>query len=114
MESPQQTTLLTKEELAMLEELDKKPILFPQAGKVLATQGVIQAIPEAKEAYFALQRHLRGDWGDVSPEDAEANNQSVKTKDRIISSYTSTNGTKFWIVTDAGHEITTILLPDEY
>lgn len=50
----------------------------------------------------------------MSPEDAEANNESVKTKDQIISSYTATNGTKFWIITDAGHETTTILLPHEY
>lgn len=33
---------------------------------------------------------------------------------RILSSYTSTNGIKFWVITEADRNVTTILLPEEY
>lgn len=115
MESPQQQTAtqITEEEAKRLKEIMSKPTVIPD-GIVGATIGVRIKVHDWRDPYFALHRHFRGDWGEVCPEDAKANDESLKSKDRIISSYTDRNGTKFWIITDAGHKTTTILLPDEY
>jgi hypothetical protein len=116
METPQKPAIqsLTEEEHKRLEEIKSKPVLLPPPYNVFSTRGAMLAIVDGKDAYFALNRHFRGDWGDVSPDDAAANSISIATKDRIISAYTASNGVKFWIITDDGHETTTILLPDEY
>jgi hypothetical protein len=115
MESPQQEEVkpLTEEESKRLQEIMSKTPVIPD-GAVYVTAGARHALPEANDVLFALHRHFRGDWGEVPPEDAKANDESVKSKDQIISAYTASNGVKFWIITDAGHETTTILLPDEY
>jgi hypothetical protein len=67
-----------------------------------------------------LQRHLRGDWGVVCPEDAEANNRSLQDGSRLLSAYLLKDGkTKVWLITEAedddGHRAaTTGILPSEY
>jgi hypothetical protein len=33
---------------------------------------------------------------------------------RLFSVYTSTSGTRFWIITEADRSVTTVLLPDDY
>lgn len=68
-----------------------------------------------------LKRHLHGDWGLVSPEDAERNEEALETGGRILSSYEALPGVKIWIITDAvtneetkERHLTTFLLPSEY
>lgn len=61
-----------------------------------------------------LSRHKRGDWGDVSVEDAAANERSVESGGMILSVYYARDGTKLWIMTEADKSATAILLPDEY
>jgi len=86
---------------------------FP-LGQVVATQGVLAAIPQA-EMMQALDRHIHGDWGEVDPEDAKANEISlVKGYRPLISTYTSSAGVKFWILTESDRSATTLLLPEEY
>ena len=46
-------------------------------------------------------------------EDIKANEDAMKFKDRLLSSW-KWAGIKFWIITDIGHEVTTVLLPEEY
>jgi hypothetical protein len=62
----------------------------------------------------SLCSHLTGDWGDLDDEDWATNDRALKDGSRILSQYTLSTGTKFWIITDAGHDITTFLLPEEY
>lgn len=62
----------------------------------------------------ALKRHENGDWGDVSPEDAQTNDLALETGDRIVSAYTDRAGTKFWIITEWDRSVTTVLLPSDY
>ncbi len=62
----------------------------------------------------AIDKHLRGDWGDVSKEDWTSNELALKEGYRLISSFKDRTGTKFWIITEADRSLTTILLPDEY
>jgi len=61
-----------------------------------------------------LQRHVKGDWGDVCPEDWQANELALKNDSRLLSSYNSQSGTKFWIITEWDRSVTTILLPEDY
>jgi hypothetical protein len=85
---------------------------FP-LGQVVATPGVIAAIPNA-EMMRTLARHARGDWGELCPEDAQENELSLREGFRLLSAYTSSTGVKFWIITEADRSATTFLLPDEY
>lgn len=62
----------------------------------------------------ALSRYIYGDWGNVCDEDARANDAAVKNGERILGSYKSTDGIKFWIITEADRSYTTILLPEDY
>ncbi len=57
---------------------------------------------------------LAGDWGEVNAEDWQANEQSLLRDLRLLSVYTMSNCTKFWIITEADRSATTFLLPDEY
>lgn len=47
-------------------------------------------------------------------EDKAKNDGMVIEKGMILSAYTLKTGTKIWIITDPGHEVTTFLLPGEY
>lgn len=61
----------------------------------------------------ALQCHMNGDWGSISDDDKEANDDALKNDDRLFSAY-HIGGTKIWIVTEWNRSVTTILLPEEY
>jgi hypothetical protein len=50
----------------------------------------------------------------VNAEDWQANEQSLLRDLRLLSVYTMTNGTKFWVITEADRSATTFLLPEEY
>jgi hypothetical protein len=81
-------------------------------------QTVITAGAHEKLNYYevlsALTRHSIGDWGDVCEEDKLSNDQAVEKGLRILSSYQTKDGTKFWIITEWDRSVTTILLPSEY
>lgn len=79
----------------------------------MATCGVHDQVSSV-EIRDAVLRHCRGDWGDVSPEDAAANNEALAEGGQVLGSYKSTSGVVFWVVTGAGHEVTTAMLPEEY
>ena len=66
------------------------------------------------EIFAAIQRHANCDWGDLCREDKARNNDALKYGARLFSAYHSTDGTKFWIITEADRSATTILLPEEY
>jgi hypothetical protein len=82
-------------------------------GQTVITRGALATLDPAAIP-LALGRHIRGDWGDVPPEDWNENNLSVREGFRVLSSYTDKNGTRFWIITEADRSSTTVLLPEEY
>jgi len=77
------------------------------------THGVQNSITPLQIA-VALKRHAKGDWGDVCADDKRANDQSLKDESRLLSSYKSIDGIKFWIITEADRSVSTILLPEDY
>lgn len=93
--------------------MNDKP-LFP-LGQVVATPGAMRALQKAKqEPEEFLNRHDRGDWGEVPEEDKQENEFSLQHGFRIFSAYTTSAGERIWIITEADRSATTMLLPDEY
>jgi hypothetical protein len=87
---------------------------FP-LGHVVATPGALRAMADAGHAPNEfLNRHVRGEWGDLCEEDRRENEFSVAEGLRILSAYGLRDGTKIWIITEADRSSTCILLPDEY
>lgn len=85
---------------------------FP-LGQVVATPGVLEATTEL-DRVSALVRHQSGDWGELSDEDTESNNEALQNGFRLLSAYTSEGGVIFWIITEHDRSVTTFLLPEEY
>jgi hypothetical protein len=89
-------------------------------GQMVATPGALEALASAgQEPLYFLERHARGDWGEVDEEDGRLNDESVRDGSRILSAYHTLRGDKLWIITEAegddGRRASTcILLPDEY
>jgi len=86
-----------------------------QPGQIVATPGVLEAFRASGESPLTfLQRHLAGDWGDLSLEDIRENELRLQHGWRTLSAYALRTGVKFWIITEADRSVTTFLLPDEY
>jgi hypothetical protein len=85
---------------------------FP-LGQIVATKTSL-AVLTPNDIAVALDRHCRGDWGDVGKEDWQANERALKHGERLLSVYHATNGTRIWIVTEWDRSVTTILLPEDY
>ena len=82
-------------------------------GRVVATKGAITEIGYS-EILSALDRHSRCDWGIVCDEDKHTNDYAARNDERVLSAYLSSEGTKFWIITEWNRSVTTVLLPEEY
>lgn len=82
-------------------------------GETRHTRGVREEIPES-EMMEAVERHAMGDWGDVCEEDRVSNEEALKEGYRLLSVYHSSEGKKFWIITEWDRSATTVLLPSEY
>jgi hypothetical protein len=66
------------------------------------------------DVLHAMARHMSGDWGDVCPEDREANEMAVREGRRLVSVYKDRKGTTFWVITEADRSATTVLMPEDY
>ena len=89
-------------------------LLF-KLGQVLLTPGAIEALQASGQSPWSfLTRHMKGDWGDLSAEDKQLNDEAVQDGSRILSAYTTAKGAKVWVITEPDRSATTILLPDEY
>ena len=90
---------------------------FP-VGNVVYSDGVKAAIANDPVAAISLNTFLRfhqnGQWGSVSPEDAQANERAMVDGSEVISCY-ELQGRSIVIVTDAEpRETTRVLLRQEY
>lgn len=89
---------------------------FP-TGKIFWTRGVNEKVVESPAfsefVFESLQRHIAGDWGDLSEGDKAENEFSVEKGFRLLSAYNHAEG-KIWIITEQDRSSTTILFPEEY
>jgi len=88
--------------------------LFP-LGHIVATPGALDLLDRSGTNGFDLiRRHQKGDWGNVPPEDAAANQEGIRMGFRLLSSYFLNEQERLWIITEADRSVTTLLLPEEY
>jgi hypothetical protein len=84
-------------------------------GMVVGTQGAVQALEDAgQDPHEFLDRHVRGDWGEVPEADQHENDFSLQHGFRILSAYTTKAGERLWVITEADRSATIIMLPEEY
>jgi len=84
-------------------------------GQTFITPGAQEALEMAGQtAAQFLRRHISADWGEVSEDDTQENELSLRDGFRLLSSYRTLKGQKIWIITEADRSATTILLPSEY
>ena len=84
-------------------------------GQLVATPGALAVLEKAgQQPGDFLARHVRGDWGEVPPEDIRENDFSLKQGFRLLSAYHTNAGDRLWVITEADRSSTCILLPEEY
>ena len=93
-------------------------------GQVVATPASIAKLQRhGKSVMEYIERHAKCDFGDLSVDDVQANEDALVDGGRILSSYVlegeGDDATKIWIITEAEDEAenrlaTTVLLPEEY
>jgi hypothetical protein len=83
---------------------------FP-LGQVVTSNASLSLAKE--EILAALARHASGDWGELCPEDAIANDTALQQGGRLFFAY-GQGGSRFWIITEADRSVTTVLLPEDY
>ena len=62
---------------------------------------------------LALARHASGDWGELV-DDERFYDERVAKGGSLASIFKTAAGVKFHVITEAEHEQTTIMLPEEY
>jgi hypothetical protein len=86
-----------------------------ELGHLVATPNALRALRESGHAASEfLRRHAAGDWGEVDGHDFKQNQIALREGGRLLSSYQTRKGETLWIITEADHSATTILLPCDY
>ena len=64
-------------------------------GRLLATPGALAALEDAGQTPLdIISRHVSGDWGDISPDDKQLNDQALIDGSRILSAYKTRNSVR--------------------
>ncbi len=92
---------------------------FPLGRLVMTTnleRTMLASDPEGwrEELTLFVSQHAMGEWGEMPPEDVEANDAALGEGGRLMSAYTTSKSIKFWIITEADRSVTTCLLPEDY
>jgi hypothetical protein len=84
-------------------------------GMVVSTPGAVAVLEAAGQSpQEFLDRHVRGDWGDVPAADKEENDCALQPGFPLLSAYTTRAGERIWVLTESDRSATTLLFPDEY
>jgi len=86
------------------------PVRFPRGQIVF--HGIATLRLRTEEVLTALRRHSEGDWGDLLPEDAIANDLALERGGRLFSAY-GLGRDRFWVITEADRLLTTVLLAED-
>jgi len=94
-----------------------------ETGTVVMTCGIRDLMFSDEHAQEVVQscldRHCKGDWGDLCDDDKMMNDESLEAEkkggwtDSLFSSYETDVG-KIYVITECDRSATTILLPEEY
>lgn len=88
------------------------PLFSP--GEIVGTPAALAVLRQHNlHPIRLLARHLHGDWGEVSADDANANGDALANEGRILSCYVMPAGERLWVITECDRSVTTILLPGE-
>jgi hypothetical protein len=83
-------------------------------GRVLATPTVLRHLADHLIAPNVLiERHSRGEWGDIHADDIVLNDQAVSNGSRLLSAY-KVGGARVYVITEWDRSSTTVLLASEY
>ena len=83
-------------------------------GQVVATPNALDfLLHHGMTPAQLIERHARGDWGDLDTEDKCANDNALEHGGRLFSSY-RVGTAKVWIISEADRSATTVLLPEDY
>lgn len=93
-------------------ELPENPQLFCFGELSISKQA--DATLRTSEVLAALNRHIRGDWGEASEQECEKNDESVGFGGAIISLYRSSANVEFCLLTSSLRLETTVFLREEY
>ena len=86
-----------------------------ELGQIVATTTLFNYCKEKRFLLLPyLLRHANGAWGSVCEEDKKENDESLKNGCRLLSQYELPDKTKFWIITEADRNSTTMLFPEDY
>lgn len=85
---------------------------FP-LGRIVATPNALNHLTQ-DDIRSGIIRHQAGDWGDLDADDRKENDLALEKGTRLLSAYRASNGTRFWIITEADRSATTVLLPEDY
>lgn len=92
---------------------DRRRLLFP-IGELIFSEGVDRLMREGRldpMSYF--QRHIRGDWGDVTDAKWQENNAALTSVEPLVSLYIVTRELTIRIFTEADRSATHVMLPSE-
>ena len=86
--------------------------LFPLGQCVITANANDTLHPE--DVKLALDRHARGDWGELCEHDRKENEVGLAQGLRLFSRYQGRCGTYFYVITEHDRSVTTVLLPVDY
>lgn len=94
-------------------ERANKAALFP-LGRVVATPGALEHCEMRNLSPLSLiDRHQRGDWGDLVEDDKIANENALFSGGRLLSAYRVAEE-KLYVITEWDRSATTLLRAEEY
>ncbi len=81
-------------------------------GETVITRAALDEL-HPEDVKVCLDRHGKGDWGDLGEADRRANDIALVQGLRLFSAYNDRAGIRFWIITEADRSATTVMLPDD-
>lgn len=82
-------------------------------GSTVITRAALGVL-DPQDVLKAIGRHSAGDWGDLSAEDRQVNEDALTKGGSLLSVYRDRHGRRFYVITEWDRSVTTVLLPEDY